>query len=350
MSTPADAKARLVRTAQLRTTLEALLSRYFGARRHIVHFERRPSEYTSSFALDELDVSLDDGVTLALLFKDLGWQALMASARGVKPACLYNPLREIETYRTILARAPLGTAACYGTVQNARAGRYWLFLERVPGLRLCHVGDFAVWQQVASHLAIMHNRFAKEIGRIGQAQRAQFLRYDRDFYCVWLHRAKEFVRARGTSNSENDRRGFEKLAERYDRVIERLTALPATFIHGEFYASNILIHQTEEGVRVCPVDWELAALGPGLMDLASLTAGNWTDEQKKALVLAYSNAAPPSRSSPIPPDDLLVALECCWLHLAVQLLGWSPQWSPPAEYARNWLREALDGAEKLGIL
>jgi hypothetical protein len=350
MSMPADAEARPVRTAQLRTTLEALLSRYFGARRRIVRFESRPSEYSSSFALEELDISLDDGITLELMFKDLGWQALMESARGVKPSWLYNPLREIEVYQTILARSRLGTAACYGAVADPGSRCYWLFLERVPGLRLCHVGDFAIWQQVASHLAVMRNGFAGEIASMEQAQRAHFLRYDGDFYRVWLHRAREFVSAKGLPDSKNDCRGFEKLAERYDRVIERLMALPATFIHGEFYPSNILIHQTGAGVRVCPVDWEMAALGPGLLDLASLTAGKWTDEQKKALVLAYSNASPPGRSGLTMPEDLRVALECCWLHLAVQLLGLSPQWSPPAEYARNWLREALDGAERLGIL
>jgi len=33
----------------------------------------------------------------------------------------------------------------------------------------------------------------------------------------------------------------------------------------------------------------------------------------------------------------------------MQWLGWSPDWSPPPEHRRNWLREALRLAEKLGF-
>jgi hypothetical protein len=297
-----------------------------------------------------LDVSLDDGTTLRLIFKDLGWQALTDSARDVKPDCLYNPLREIETYQTVLAPSRLGTATCYGAVVDPQVGQYWLFLERVPGLRLCHVGEFAIWQQVASHLAVLHDRCGRDVGQMEPAQKAHFLRYDSDFYWVWLRRAREFVGRVGSSVSEDGRCDFERLARSYGRVVGVLAALPATFIHGEFYPSNVLIEETGGVVRVCPVDWELAALGPAPMDLAALTAGNWTDEQKMALALAYHKALLPGDGCLAPPDDLLVSLEYCRLHLAIQLLGWSPEWSPPPEYARNWLGEALCLADRLGLL
>jgi thiamine kinase-like enzyme len=38
-----------------------------------------------------------------------------------------------------------------------------------------------------------------------------------------------------------------------------------------------------EGWRVCPVDWEMAAVGPGLIDLAALTAGWWTAHDSRAV-------------------------------------------------------------------
>jgi hypothetical protein len=49
------------------------------------------------------------------------------------------------------------------------------------------------------------------------------------------------------------------------------------------------------------------------------------------------------------PEDFLVALDLCHLHLAVQWLGWSPRWTPPPEHTHNWLDEALRLAEKLGL-
>jgi len=34
----------------------------------------------------------------------------------------------------------------------------------------------------------------------------------------------------------------------------------------------------------------------------------------------------------------------------MQWLGWSADWSPPAEHAHDWLGEAIAMAEQLGVL
>src|ERR1700730_18580267 len=122
--------AYAVSTDDLRQALEPLLCRPDEGPRRIAHLRRQHSEYSSSFALEELDVCLDDGSKLELMFKDLGWQSLLHQAPDAKPAFLYNPLREIETHRNILPSYRVGTAAYIGAVVNPRRGRYWLFLER----------------------------------------------------------------------------------------------------------------------------------------------------------------------------------------------------------------------------
>ena len=38
--------------------------------------------------------------------------------------------------------------------------------------------------------------------------------------------------------------------------------------------------------------------------------------------------------------DFATDLDCCRLHLAVRMLGWSDDWQPPPDHARNWLVEA----------
>jgi aminoglycoside phosphotransferase (APT) family kinase protein len=58
---------------------------------------------------------------------------------------------------------------------------------------------------------------------------------------------------------------------------------------------------------VCPVDWEMAAVGPGLVDLAALSAGGWTAPEREALALAYYAALVPCENWP--PDAFLVALD-----------------------------------------
>jgi hypothetical protein len=334
-------------TAELRAALGGALSRRSGTQRRLTELERRRSAYSTSFSIEELLVRLDDGTSLQLLFKDLSRGAMLESARRVKPTFLYDPLREIDTYRSILGPNQLSTAACYGAIVDPRAERYGLLLEQVPGVELYQVGDLATWRRVAGWLAIMHARFAEETGRLARV--APLLRYDADFYRLWADRAWASLGRAGLRLSRDVRRGMEQLFKDYDQVVEHLVALPVTFVHGEFYASNVLVHEEGEGLRVCPVDWEMAAVGPGLMDLAALTAGGWTAPEREALALAYHAALVPCENWPPAPDAFLVALDYCRLHVAVQWLGWSPEWLPPPEHAQDWLGEALGLAKKLGL-
>jgi Ser/Thr protein kinase RdoA (MazF antagonist) len=347
MSEPSRAPAQSVGTADLCAALEHVLRDYFAAPRRIVELDRRSAASRSSFALEELDAKLDDGTTLQLMFKNVSWHGLLERARSVKPAFLYDPLREIEAYRSILAPRRLGPT-CYGAVIDDRIGRYWLFLERAPGLELYQV-DLAVWRQVARWLAAMHTSLGAQAESPTRAQSAHLLSYDADFFRVWLRRAQTFLQQIEASQSGADQRGIEWLAERYDQVVERLAALPVTMIHGEFYASNVLVQQTAGDLRVCPVDWEMAGVGPGLIDLAALIAGGWTEEEKSSLALTYYEARPFDSGWSPASDEFLAALDCCRLHLAVQWLGWAPEWSPPPEHAQNWLGEALCLAEQLGL-
>jgi hypothetical protein len=327
-------------TPELIIALEAVLGGHFGMPRRITCLHREAYEYGSSFTVEAMDVTLDDGARLPLVFKDLSRQALLESARTVKPHFLYDPLREIETYRRCLAPHCLGTARYYGSVVDPQAARYWLFLEHVAGESLWQIGDFAIWQQAARWLAGLHRQFASET----QRKETHWLRYDGAYYRTWMRRALSFVRG-----SEKARRSLERLADSYETVIERLLSLPTTWIHGEFYASNVLVQRSEGSVRICPVDWEMAAVGPGLMDLAALAAGKWSEEQKTALALAYRAALCLEARQLFDPAELRVALDLCTLHCAVQWLGWSAAWSPPPEHSHDWLGEAVRLADKLDL-
>jgi hypothetical protein len=93
----------------------------------------------------------------------------------------------------------------------------------------------------------------------------------------------------------------------------------------------------------------MAAIGPGLIDLAALTSGGWSDHEREALAMAYYTAVAPQAGWSPPPAAFLKALDLCRLHLAIQWLGWSPTWEPPAEHAHDWLSEALRLATHLGF-
>jgi hypothetical protein len=255
---------------------------------------RRPYAYATSHPLEELEL---EGARL--LLKDL------RRPPASKPGFLHDPHREIEAYLRILEPARLGTP-------RLRAASDGLLLfEKVDGVELWQVEEVEVWQRVARWLARAHNELARHEGE------AFLLRYDARWYRLWLQRAK--------ANLD----GLATLEPAYDVAVRRLLALPRTVIHGEFYASNILV----DGERVCAVDWEMAAAGPGVIDLAALVTG-WGAKDAAAIAERYGKVDP-------------VDLDCARLHLAVRWLGWEPAWTPPLEHARDWLADALDAARRL---
>jgi hypothetical protein len=346
MSRPPDVLSAAAPTEELDVLLQGVLDRHFGAPRPIVRLERRLFAYRTSFPLEAVDVELAGGPALHLLLKDLSRQSLPEAIRRAKPAFLYDPLREIEAYQHLLAPAGLGTAVCYGAVVDAAADRYWLFLERVAGQELYQVGDVEVWRQVAAWLGRFHTRLAGA-ARSG-ADCRHLLAHNRDYYGIWPRRALAFA-GKGGGRYSPVPALLERVAAGYDAVIERLLALPTAVIHGELYASNVLVQQTDSGLRVCPVDWEMAAVGPGLVDLAALGAGRWTEGQRWELAEAYREGQTAAGDAAPALEELLADLDCCRLHLALQWLGWAEDWTPPAEHRHDWLAEVAQLSERLGL-
>jgi hypothetical protein len=284
------------RSSELQRELEERLASHFGQRRPIVSIDRRPSPYTSSFPVEELDVRFADGFALQMVVKDLSPDAMPNAARRARPAFLYDPRREIEVYRWILPHAPHGTATWYGAVASAAARRYWLFLERVRGLELRHVGALSTWKEAARWAARFHRSFAPGvIARLLPTSR--LLVYDEAYYRRWLERARQIVGSRPGS-----RRIVERIASAYDCAIDRLVAMPRTLIHGEFYPCNVVVRTAGRRVRVCPVDWEMAAYAPALVDLASLATG-WNSRAQRAIVRAYHTAMSGGVSTTGIPDE-----------------------------------------------
>jgi hypothetical protein len=330
----------IIPAAELGTALRDLLSHYFARQVELAKVDRRVSQYCSSFMIEELDVVLEDGTRLELVLKDLSLAALMPGAGDKKPFFVYNPVREIETYRRILVRHDLGTPIYYGAVLNPDLKRYWLFLERVSPELLWQMGELNIWQEVASWLGGMHSFLVCETEMEETSHTAHLLNYDREFYWRWMRRAVAFVPQRDR-NKGADTNAIKHIKSRYGRIVERLLSLKKTVIHGEFFASNVLIHKADGKMRVCPVDWEMAALGPGLVDLAGLTSGQWSPAEREAMALAYYDALPVKAKLARSWETFVIDLECCRLHQAIQWLGWSAEWTPPPEHAQNWLQEAL---------
>ena len=333
-----------------RPELSAAMTTLFGHARasRIVDLDIWPLPYASSFAIDEVKVRFDDGSTLELVCKGTGKAAMLPEARRIKPRFIHHPLREIATYERILAPFGAGAPRFYGSVVNRQRGDYWLFLERVRGVPLTEVGDFATWRHVSAWLGHVHARLGRDPALADAAALVPLVRYDRANARVWMERAQQHLEA-DVVRPRSIRRRFASLASRYDAFLDELAALPSGFVHGEFFAANVLVEISAGLRRVRPVDWELAGMGPMLMDLAALTAGSWTEDERAELAASYQRAAAPEPRMSTPHNGFMRALDCCRLQLAVQRLGWARQWTPPATHRQDWLGEALSVADRLGL-
>ena len=200
------------------------------------------------------------------------------------------------------------------------------------------MGDFEGWLAVARWLAHFQRSAPFDHARLP----AHLLVYDREFYRVWGRRALAF---HGDADAAR-RRQLDWVLAHHDELVERLLELDVGFIHGELYASNVLVDVTGSG-RVCPIDWEVAAVGPALVDLAALVSGRWTGQERLALVKAYEAALGATATSDLDHQALIAELDLCRLHLCVRWLGWARAWSPPAEHAQDWLGQSVEIAEAI---
>lgn len=250
------------------------------------------------------------------LRKDLSASGYMAKV-AARPAFLEDPTREPSAYRNVLGPLAIGP-------RLIDSGGDWVVLEHVDAPELWQIGDVEVWTSVAAWVARMHTTFADEPGR---CRRVPLISYDDALFELWRERA--------AANAAS-----EVIIEAHRRATDRLLALPRVVLHGDLYASNLLVDHSNDGVRVWPIDWELMGVGPAVLDLAALTAGNWSANDRNAMARAFFDAANYPRSDSQRRGDLCAAR----LHLCVQWIGATPEWTSPAQHRHDWMGEALEMA------
>ena len=307
------------------TPLDQAVSAEYGAAAAVL--SSTPSPYATSHPLADVVVDVGDGTTVTLLHKDVG--AFLPGAEAARPAFLRDRRRERLVYEGLLPRVDVGSPRLVG------AGEGWLLLEKVAGVELYQVDDLAVWRAVAGEVARMHRSFAA-LGATDEAEASfRLLRVDGPYLDRWMDRASAAL-----AGAEPP--WFGQLRGRYGQVRDRILSLPQAIVHGELYASNVLVSDATAPVRrVCPIDWEMAGVGAGLLDLAALVAGGWSEQERCAIAAGYLDELPQLAAAD---------LDACRLHLAVQWLGWSPSWSPPPEHAHGWLAEAQQLCERLELI
>ena len=303
---------------------------------------RRPYRYATSAPLEQVVVLAGGEERGRLILKDLSRDRLLGDALAAKPEFLYEPRRELEAYRHILTPAGIGPR-CLAAVADPSGRRCWLLLEKIPGVELWQVGEVGVWEEVARWLGGFHARFAADLDEL-RAANPHLLDHTASSFSSWCERARE---ALAESADERSKTLLAAL-ERYPEVVDALAELPRTFVHGELYPSNVLVVLNERPLGVYPVDWEMTAVGPGLVDLAALTGGwgqpsanrspgpTWTAWDQPGAPAANRASSPPtspdvastSRSSGS------AGRQSGGRRRSMRTIGWARRWSSPGAGTR----------------
>jgi Ser/Thr protein kinase RdoA (MazF antagonist) len=320
--------------------LRAALRESGAVATEVVDLRRRAFAYETSFAIDELGATLEDGSSLRLLVKDVSPAGLSAGAVVAKPGDLIEPEREISVYRDLLAGTSLAAPRFLGASVDREEGRWWLFLEHVEGEVLTDVGEIETWRQAAAEAA----HFASVTLR-SDAQSRLLVNRDARWNATRIDAALAIL---GDAPEDSSRLLAERLRPRREALLEHLDQLPRAFVHGELYPSNVVIESDPSSPpRVAVVDWELAGVGPFALDLAALISG-WGREDALSMCGAFHQSMPAGESPTATLDELTRAVDLCGLSLALQWIGWAPGWDPPEDHRHDWVAEAarlLDRAE-----
>ncbi len=225
---------------------------------------------------------------------------------------------EFRIYQRILPNLDVGTARFFGTATID--DETWGFLELLAGgewVSASPNGNGVV--RAAEWLAEFHHKADRWLaGTSESALRGA----TRDTYTDLLAKARERA-ARLTSDITAVGKLFERLGDFPDAMVSS----DQTVVHGEFYPGNIVL----KGDRVCPIDWESAAVAPAEIDLASLIEA-WPSHVALRCIEAYRRGRGLERSG----SGFQTSLTRCRIY-------WALRWliSKPPRGARRRLRDLM---------
>ena len=272
--------------------------------------------FESSYGTYTVTLSFRGRADLTVFLKDYG------TFERPKDGFELRRERERYVYSTLLDAAELGTARLYGSIWDHPRSRYWLFLEFVEGTAL-KFSDFEHWLQAAAWLGRVHGYFGRCAEQVQQAD--LLIAHDARFFLSTAERAlcsvAELAPARASA--------LERVLERYDPLVTLMVGQPRTLVHGAYRPTQILVNATRQPPRICPVDWELAAIGSSHYDLAYLADGFQSPRLERVLeayrqeAVRYGIAVPAT-------DELKHIVNCFRLHMVFSWLSKAVERQYPA--------------------
>lgn len=293
---------------------------------HVTILARKRANERCTFPSDVVTCRLADGTVLRLFCKYGvgGVQSDSENLGGVR--------YEVGVYQYVLQPLRASTPTFYGVYMDANTGNAWLILEYLAkSVTLGEMPDPTV-VLAARWIARFH---AASEARLTSTRMPFMTTYDAEYYLGWASRTAAFA-------GRWHRRfpWLSTVCRRFEEVVNLLVSSPPTVIHGEYYPRNILV----QNGAIRPVDWETAAIGAGVIDLAFLTEG-FAKNVVRQCEVEYQRARWPHS----PPSDFMRSLTVARLYGQFRWLGDRPEWTTHRDSLEGFEQLRLE-AERLGII
>jgi hypothetical protein len=199
-------------------------------------------------------------------------------AGAARPGLAHPGVREAGLYRSLSVQLPVPTPALIA----ADPGGNWLVLEAVEADETRGAWDAEAFYQAVGVLARLHERFwglADDLAVYPWLARP--LTHDFEVHVHGAaHALGQLVRDEWPpliAHSPQILGTLGQIISQAEHVVAPLRALPFTLLHGEFWAGNIV--RDEDGDMIV-LDWQLAGLGPGVLDLVvMITTSQWSGDE-----------------------------------------------------------------------
>jgi aminoglycoside phosphotransferase (APT) family kinase protein len=291
----------------MRERLERMIPTMLGGGEKIMDIRLSRFKLSTSYDTYQVTVQLINGDEFKVFLKDFGF-----SVRP-KDSPKQRRERELRVYRDLLTEAEIGTARYYGSLFDESEGRFWLLLEFVDGSPVAYC-NIEYWAPAAGGLGRLHGYFAQQGARL---RACDFLiRHNADFF--WSKAALALRNVSQISSQLADR--LANIVDRYAPIVDIMASQPPTLLHGGCRPTNILVKVASDPSRVCIIDWEEAAFGSPLYDVAYLLDG-FEPPTLDRLLDAYRQEALAFDISLPPKEDMKYIVNCFRLHMVMNSLS-----------------------------
>jgi Phosphotransferase enzyme family len=307
----------------LRTAVERIVKAELGTTVRVVSVSCEPSRFATASPAEIVTVGLRNGSSFRLFVKRLEADQ---SANPDKARRDREPL----VYRRLLGRRGLPAPICYGSRSNSAPPRHELFLEHINDWNLKYHG-LDHWHSAARALARLHAHFA---AREDELDRSDFLlQLDSGYFHAWGVRALEAVSA---ASSERGRK-LELVLRRHDEIAGLLAEQPRTLVHNDLAPKNVIAETSTAPARILFVDWEMAGVGCGLLDLAHLKHG-LREREERRLCDAYRSELGKTGVG-FDAQEFRRLLAACDSHNTLYRLAHARGWGLPHTTIDRWIED-----------